>query len=124
MAGSPHELVFDRVEIAAPAGTADALLVRPADERRHPAVVVYTDAYGIRPAVEEHAARLARHGYAVLVPNVFYRHGPPPVLEDLEARMGAADRAPLFEALRPKMAALTPEAANADARAWLTYVSG
>jgi carboxymethylenebutenolidase len=112
----------ERVTVAAPDGAADALLVLPEGGGRHPGVVLYTDAYGIRPAVEAHAARLAGHGYVVLVPNVFYRHGPAPVLENIEERLRAEDRSSLFDALRPMMAALTPEVAAADARAWLAFL--
>jgi carboxymethylenebutenolidase len=41
-------------------------------------VLFLTDAGGIRRAVREAAARLASHGYSVLLPNVFYRVGSPP----------------------------------------------
>jgi carboxymethylenebutenolidase len=40
-----------------------------------PAVIVYMDAFGIRPALMELGERLAGGGYVVLVPDLFYRHG-------------------------------------------------
>jgi carboxymethylenebutenolidase len=40
-----------------------------------PAVVLYTDAFGVRPSMHEMAKRLAELGYFVLLPNVFYRAG-------------------------------------------------
>ena len=40
-----------------------------------PLVVVYMDAFGIRPALAGMARRLASHGYAVALPNLYYRHG-------------------------------------------------
>jgi carboxymethylenebutenolidase len=115
--------VCDSVEVQAPGGTADALFARPA-EGLHPAVVLYTDAYGIRPAVETHVRRLAAGGYAVLAPNVFYRSGPAPVLDDLEERMRSGNRSDLFAALRPKMRALTPDVVNEDSVAWLLFLRG
>lgn len=39
------------------------------------AVILYMDAFGPRPALDEMAERLVGHGYAVLVPDLFYRHG-------------------------------------------------
>ena len=39
------------------------------------AVLMYPDAFGVRPAMHEMADRLACLGYLVLVPNVFYRAG-------------------------------------------------
>jgi carboxymethylenebutenolidase len=39
-------------------------------------VLVFMDGIGIRPAIQELAARLAKHGYLVLLPDLFYRAGP------------------------------------------------
>ena len=112
----------ETVQVHAADGPADVLVARPRADGPLPAVLVYTDAYGIRPAVHAHAERLASHGYLVVTPNVFYRHGPPPVIPDIERLIGSQDRAKLFEALGPLMAALTPDAAVADARSWLGYL--
>jgi carboxymethylenebutenolidase len=71
-----------------------------------------------------HARRLAGEGYCVLVPNVFYRDGRSPVVENIEELIQAEDRAPLFAILRPKMAALNPDAVNADSKAWLAFLRG
>jgi carboxymethylenebutenolidase len=38
-------------------------------------VILYMDAFGPRPALDGMAERLAAQGYAVLVPDLFYRHG-------------------------------------------------
>ena len=40
-----------------------------------PAVIVYMDAFGIRPALSQIGERLAGAGYVVLVPDLFYRYG-------------------------------------------------
>ena len=61
----------ESLDVAAADGPADAIFVRPASGEPHPGVVLYMDAYGIRPALEAHAARLAAGGYSVLVPNLF-----------------------------------------------------
>jgi carboxymethylenebutenolidase len=90
------ELVSETVDVAAADGTADAFFTRPAAGGPHPAVLLYMDAYGIRPAVEAHARRLAGHGYCVFVPNVFYRSGRSPVIENIEVEIRAEDRAGLL----------------------------
>jgi carboxymethylenebutenolidase len=122
MADASAELVSETVDVATADGVADAFLTRPAAGGPHPAVLIYMDAFGIRAALEAHAKRLAAHGYVVLVPNVFYRDGRSPVVENIEQLIGGEDRAALFAVLGPKMAALTPAGMNADSRAWMTYL--
>jgi carboxymethylenebutenolidase len=58
----------------------------------------------------------------VFVPNVFYRDGRSPVVENIEQLVRAEDRGSLFAALGPKMKALTPGVANADSQAWLAFL--
>jgi carboxymethylenebutenolidase len=122
MTDASAELVSETVDVAAADGVGDAFLARPAAGGPHPAVLLYMDAFGIRAALEAHAKRLASHGYVVLVPNVFYRDGRSPVVEDIEQLISGEDRAALFAVLGPKMAALTPAALNADSQAWLAYL--
>jgi carboxymethylenebutenolidase len=53
------------VEITTSDGVADAYLARP-DDRPHPGVLVITDAFGLRPTIEEMADRIAADGAAYL----------------------------------------------------------
>ncbi len=115
------EVVSETVDVAAADGTADALFSHPGSGR-HPGVVLYMDAFGIRSALMAHAERLASHGYCVLVPNLFYRDGGSPVVENIEQRVRSEDRAALFAELMPKIRAVTADAANADSRAWIAYL--
>jgi carboxymethylenebutenolidase len=117
-------LVSEIVDLPTGDGVADAFVTHPAVGGPFPGVVLYMDAFGIRAALKAHAERLASHGYCVLVPNVFYRDGGSPVLENIEQRMRAEDRASLFAELMPKINALTSGAANADSRVWVDYVRG
>jgi carboxymethylenebutenolidase len=121
---SNAQVVLDSIDIEAADGVADAVFARPGEGGPFPGVVLYMDAYGIRPALEQHARRLAGHGYAVLVPNVLYRDGRSPVLENIEQRIQDPDRAALFEELLPKLRKLTPDAVNADSPAWLACLRG
>ena len=66
-----------RLEIAAADGVTDAVLYAPGEDR-HPGLLFYTDIFGVRPANQGMAQRIAEQGYAVLMPNVFYRYGKPP----------------------------------------------
>lgn len=60
-------------------GTTDAVLYCPEGGARRPGVIHLTDIGGIRPAHRAMARRLAEEGYTVLMPNVFYRTGRPPL---------------------------------------------
>jgi len=57
-------------------GVVDSHFFTPAAGGSHPAVIFYMDGLGIRPALLEMGQRLADNGYAVLLPNLYYRHGP------------------------------------------------
>ncbi len=71
-AANAMDVVESDIEIKTPDGVADSYFVRPA-KGKYPAVLVWTDIFGLRPAFRQMAKRLAEQGYAVLVPNPFYR---------------------------------------------------
>ncbi|MEU3302490.1 dienelactone hydrolase family protein [Streptomyces sp. NPDC006678] len=110
------------VDIPTRDGIADAYLAHPDDGGPHPAVLLYMDAFGLRPRLRTMADRLASAGYTVLVPNVFYRHGRAPVVE-LPDFIDPGQRPELFEALGPVMRDLTPELAMRDADAYLSFLA-
>jgi carboxymethylenebutenolidase len=99
---------------------ADCYLVEP--DGRHPAVLLFMDAIGLRPRLEEMADRIAAEGYVVLVPNLFHRSGRAPVIPDLVARLSSEDRATVLSELAPHMRALTPDAAARDTEAYVTFL--
>lgn len=61
------------IEIEAADGVAKAGLFGPSNAKA--GVILYMDAFGPRAALDEMAERLGSHGYAVLVPDLFYRAG-------------------------------------------------
>ncbi len=63
------------VEIPTPDGTCDAGLHTPDGAGPWPAVIMFPDAGGVRPTFAAMARQLAGLGYAVLLPNVYYRVG-------------------------------------------------
>jgi len=64
------------IQIKTRDGVAKAGLFRPAAATSTKAgVILYMDAFGPRPALDVMAERLAGDGYAVLVPDLFYRFG-------------------------------------------------
>lgn len=67
------DVVEKDVEVKTADGTADSVLFHPAGKGTWPAVLIWTDIAGLRPAFREMGRRLAGQGYVVLVPNPFYR---------------------------------------------------
>ncbi|MFI0941291.1 dienelactone hydrolase family protein [Streptomyces sp. NPDC021020] len=110
------------VHIPTADGRADAFAAFPDDGERHPGVLMYPDGFGIRPVVREMARELAGHGYYVLAPNVFYRHGPAPVIE-LPAFIGDEARPGIFAELMPVIEAHTTARVLSDADAYLGFLS-
>ncbi|MEU1295969.1 dienelactone hydrolase family protein [Streptomyces sp. NPDC005840] len=103
-------------------GVADAYLSHPDDGLPHPGVLLYQDAFGLRPHLRAMADRLASAGYAVLVPNLFYRHGRSPVF-DLPEFIDLEARPEIFQQIGPVMGALTPELSVRDAGAYLGWLA-
>ena len=82
-------------------GTADCYFVHPSTGTA-PAVLVWPDIFGLRPAFRQMGKRLAESGYSVLVVNPFYRVKKAPTAEQ-----GAAT--PIHEVI-PLAQALTEQA--------------
>jgi carboxymethylenebutenolidase len=110
------------VDIPTPDGRADAYFVHPADDTPHPAVLLYMDAFGLRPHLRSMADRLASSGYVVLVPNVFYRSGRAPVVE-LPDFINPAERPEIIQQLGPAARNLTTEGAMRDAAVYLDWLA-
>ena len=110
------------VDIPTRDGTADAYLAHPEGTGPLPAVLLYMDAFGLRPHLKTMADRLASAGYTVLVPNVFYRQGRAPVI-DLPDFVDPAQRPELFQQLGPIVQSLTPQAVMRDADAYLGWLA-
>lgn len=63
------------IDVRTADGVMNVHLHAPPKPGRAPAVIMIPDAFGVRPAMDEAAERLAGHGYFVAVPEVLYRAG-------------------------------------------------
>ena len=114
------QVVETNVDVKTPDGTCDAAFIYPATGS-HPAVLVWADAFGLRPAMRDIAKRVAAEGYSVLVPNPFYRLAKAPVFDNPSAFnfQNPADMAKL----QPLMASINaPGAAEKDAVALIAFL--
>ena len=73
-------VVESDVTVTTPDGTADCYFVHPATGTA-PAVLMWPDIFGLRPAFRQMGKRLAESGYSVLVVNPFYRTKKAPTAE-------------------------------------------
>jgi carboxymethylenebutenolidase len=114
------QVVEKNVEIKTPDGACDAAFIHPT-AGSHPGVLIWTDAFGLRPSMREIGKRIAAEGYSVLVPNPFYRVAKAPVFESASNFnfQNEADRAKLG----PLMGSINaPGAAEKDAAAYIAWL--
>lgn len=105
--------------ITTPDGLCPVTLATPDGDGPWPGIVMYPDAGGARPALQAMAQRLADLGYAVLLPDVYYRNGAWAPF-DMRAVFGdEAERNRLFAMMK----AITPEVMTADAAAFFDYLA-
>jgi carboxymethylenebutenolidase len=107
------------VEISMGKGSSEGFLYCPEGDGRWPGILCLTDIGGIRDANRQAAGRLANDGYAVLMPNVFYRTGRIPLQPPFRSLSGDAAKQRLAELSQP----LTPEAMEEDARAYIEFLA-
>src|SRR4051812_21890523 len=62
-----------QITLEAPDGNCEVYVSTPDGKGSWPAVIVYPDGMGVRPAMREIADRIAQWGYFVMLPDVFYR---------------------------------------------------
>ena len=113
-------VVETNVEIKMADGVCDAAFIHPTTGS-HPGVLIWPDAFGLRPSMRDIAKRLAAEGYSVLVPNPFYRLAKAPVIADPGSFsfQNPADMAKL----QPLMASATaPGNAEKDAPVYVAYL--
>jgi carboxymethylenebutenolidase len=105
------------IEIPTPDGMADGVLWLPDEKRQLPGVLDFTDIGGIRPATRAMGRRLAGEGYVVLMPNLFYRTGRPPVFA-----VKPSDRGTFMKRMAELTAPLTTDALDRDVSAYVDFL--
>jgi carboxymethylenebutenolidase len=113
------EVVETEVQIKTPDGTCDAAFIHP-KSGSHPGVLIWPDAFGLRPSMRDMAKRLAAEGYSVLVPNPFYRVSKPPFTDaskfDFSNQEDRAKLGPLMGSVN------APGNAEKDAVAYIAFL--
>ncbi len=120
------EMVETDVEIKTPDGTCHAAFFYPkpnpksAKPGSYPAVLVWPDAFGLRPSFRTIGRNIASEGYSVLVPNPFYRVSKAPFTDASKFNFQNPDD---MAKLRPLMASVNaPGNAEKDAAAYVAFL--
>ena len=118
-AAAAMEVVETDVEIKTPDGTCDSAFIHP-KTGSYPGVLIWPDAFGLRPATRGIGKRLAAEGYSVLVPNPFYRVSKAPFTDASNFNFqNPTDMAKI----RPLMASVNaPGNAEKDAAAYVAFL--
>ena len=104
------------IEVSTPDGVADCYFVHPSSGA-HPGVLIWPDAFGLRPAFRRMGKRLAESGYSVLVVNPYYRSQRSPIVN-------TTNFAEVRDTLMPLMGSLSPDTNVTDATAFVGFLDG
>ena len=102
------------LDITTPDGVADCYFVHPSSGT-HPGVLIWPDAFGLRPAKKQMGRRLAESGYSVLVVNPYYRTQRAPVVS-------STDFAEVRDTIMPLMGSLSADTQTRDAMAFVSFL--
>jgi carboxymethylenebutenolidase len=111
---------MDKIELETRDGVCPSYVFRPAGSGPWPAVLVYMDGIGIRPAMLEVGERLASSGYFALMPDLFYRSGPYEPMDPKAIFSDPEQRKMLFEKFFAKA---TQANIMSDTRAFLDWLA-
>jgi carboxymethylenebutenolidase len=107
------------VDVKTPDGVCDAAFIHPTTGS-HPGVIIWPDAFGLRPAMVDMGKRIAAEGYSVLVPNPYYRMTKAPGID--MSNFSFQNQADMAK-LRPLMGSINaPGAAERDAVAFIAFL--
>ena len=109
-----QEVSESEIDVTTPDGVADCYFVHPSSGA-HPGVLIWPDAFGLRPAKRQMARRLAASGYSVLVVNQYYRTQRAPIVE-------TTNFAEARGTLMPLMRSLNADTQTRDAMAFVSFL--
>ena len=81
-----------RSDLVTPDGVLDCYVFQPEGAGPWPPVILYMDAFGIRPDLDVMAERLAAAGYVVAAPNLYHRSGAYAPFDPAQVAAGGAER--------------------------------
>jgi carboxymethylenebutenolidase len=111
---------MNKLQIKTRDGICPAYEYIPSGSGPFPAVLVFMDGLGIRPAMLEIGERLGSNGYYALLPDIYYRSGPYEPMDPHKVFSDPELRKVLMEKF---MALANPANVMSDTRAFLDHIS-
>jgi carboxymethylenebutenolidase len=115
---SAFHIIEDELEFQTSDGTVDCVYFHVEGARR-PAIINLPDGIGLRESQRDMARRLAREGYNVLLPNIYYRTSRYPFFATKPDFSDEATVVRFGELTRP----LTPDAVVRDGSAYIDFLA-
>ncbi len=113
-AANARQVTQANIDVTTPDGVADCYFVHPSSGT-HPGVLIWPDAFGLRPAMMQMGSRLAESGYSVLAVNQYYRSQRAPVVN-------TTNFAEVRDTIAPLMGSLNAETQTRDATAFVGFL--
>ena len=113
-------MIDETVSITTADGEMESYVFRPDDTGTYPAVILYMDAPGIREELFDFCRRIAKEGYCVLLPDMYYRLGKLRFDFREIADEASSTRKEMFAA----MGSLTNQLVMEDTEAMLAFLKG
>ncbi len=113
-AANAQSTMETEINVTTPDGVCDSYFVHPSSGA-HAGVLIWPDAFGLRPAKRQMAKRLAESGYSVLVVNQYYRSQRAPIVS-------STNFAEVADVVRPLMGTLNADTHMRDARAFVSFL--
>lgn len=106
------EIAKEKVTLEVADGTSmDCFVARPAGGQKAPGIMVFQEAFGVTPHIQDVTARVAREGYVAIAPELFHRTAP-----------GFQGDYSDFASVMPHMQALANESLEQDIRAAFSWL--
>ena len=70
------EITTRTVDVAGDGGVMPIYVAEPASGGGYPVVIVFMEAFGVNPHIEDVTNRFAQEGYVAVSPDMYYRNGP------------------------------------------------
>jgi carboxymethylenebutenolidase len=123
MPGYPRGMSNESIEIAMSDGSAEAYVSRP-EADGVPGVLLFIDAIGLRPRIQEMADRIASWGHVVMAPNAFYRDGRAADLAPTTDLRQPGAREDFFAAMGGRLGNYTTERSDRDLGVYVDTLLG